>query len=327
MKRNIIQLAILFCPLIFASCDRMDMIEPGLLVPETVDEDPFLPSLKVNGYLLHVETFGNQDDPLLINIHGGPGDDYRSMLNAANLADEGFFVVFYDQVGTGLSQRVSGNIFNEKGSIDLFFDNLKAIINYYKTSDLQKVFLLGHSWGAMIAAGYVDKYPEEIDGMILSEPGGLTWDQTSVYLDATMEIKLFSEALNDALFPEQIFCGCSEDEVLDYKASYFNVIEGVTGNAGPVPFFRCGVTIKLAAMDYAGQYGFDFTKSLENYKTKVLFLYSELNEAYGEEWAYKVGAPFPNIEYHEISGTGHDMLYFSWDAVSARVLTYLNELR
>ncbi len=326
MKHNILLSLVTSFMIICASCELQDMTEPGLLVPKTVDEDSTLPSLEVNGYLLHVETYGKPNNPLIINIHGGPGDDYRSMLNASNLADNGYFVIFYDQVGTGLSQRVDDDIFDKEGSIDLFFDDLKYIIDYYKKTDSQKVYLLGHSWGAMIAAGYVDKYPDDINGIILSEPGGLTWKQTSKYLDASTDIKLFSEELNDALFPEQFFGGCSEDEILDYKASYFNTVSGVTGNAGPVPFFRCGAKIKLAAMDYADNFGFDFTQNLNLYTTKVLFLYSENNEAYGEDWAHKVGAPFNNIEYKQINDTGHEMIYFAWDDVSEAILTYLNEL-
>ena len=42
-----------------SACKKMDMSEPGALVPRTVDQDPSLPSLSINGTILHVETHGN----------------------------------------------------------------------------------------------------------------------------------------------------------------------------------------------------------------------------------------------------------------------------
>ncbi|MDX2247924.1 MAG: hypothetical protein SF052_14155 [Bacteroidia bacterium] len=52
------------------SCNPEPPITPGLLVPRTVDEDPALPSLLINGTLLHVETFGTPTDPMILMIHG-----------------------------------------------------------------------------------------------------------------------------------------------------------------------------------------------------------------------------------------------------------------
>ncbi len=316
--------------LILASChsDLADPLTPGALVPRTVEQDPNLPALLVNGTLLHVETYGNSSDPLLVMIHGGPGSDYRSLLKAQAFSNDGFFVVFYDQRGTGLSERVDRNQFT---SVQIMIDDLHALIAHFQISPDQKVFLMGHSWGAMLASAYIDQFPEEIDGVVLAEPGGLTWTQTSDYLSRSNKIDLFSEALNDALFPEQIFAGRDEDEILDYKASYFFTFENAPGNtignAGPYPFWRSGAVSFEAMIDFAEKHGFDFTTHLHQYDTKVLFAYSELNTAYGFDWAKQVGSAYPNVEYFEVKGSGHELLYFGWDNFYPEALTYLNELK
>jgi len=313
----------------FNACsDLTDPLTPGRLVPLTVDEDSSLPSLLVHGTLLHVETYGNPTDPMIIMIHGGPGGDYRSLLEAKAFADDGYFVVFYDQRGTGLSQRVDASDFEE---IRIMIDDLDALIHHFRQTDEQKVFLVGHSWGAMLATGYINEFPEKIDGVVLAEPGGFTWDLVLDYLSRSNHIDLFSEALNDALFPEQIFAGRDEDEILDYKAAYFFTFENAPGNtignAGPYPFWRSGA-VSFDAMIATGETkGLDFTTHLHNYPTRVLFTYSELNKAYGEDWAHTVGAAYPHVEYHEITGTGHEMLYFGWDAFYPIALTYLNEMK
>lgn len=311
-----------------ACSDLADPLAPGALVPRTVEEDTSLPSAQINGTQLHVETFGIPTDPIIIMIHGGPGGDYRSLLEAKAFANDGFFVVFYDQRGTGLSQRVDASDFED---VQIMIDDLDALIHHFRMSEDQKVFLVGHSWGAMLATGYINQHPDKIDGAVLAEPGGFTWPQVEDYLGRSNKIKFFSEALNDALFPEQIFAGRDEHEILDYKATYFFTVENAPGNAignaGPYPFWRSGAVALEAMIEIGETKGLDFTTHLQDYETRVLFAYSELNTAYGVEWAHKVGAAYPEVEYHLIPGTGHELLYFGWDAFYPIALTYLNEMK
>ena len=313
------------------SCKVENPATPGLLVPKTVDQDPTLPQLSINGTLLHVESYGKATDPILIMVHGGPGGDYRSLLAAKALANKGYFVVFYDQRGTGLSQRVDSKVFEGADAIQLMIDDLEKLIAHFQVSPTQKVFLMGHSWGAMLATAFVNQHPEKISGVVLAEPGGLTWTQTSEYLSRSNEIKLFSEALNNAVYPDQFFAGRNEHEILDYKASFFSSFENAPGNtignARQYPFWRSGAVAFSALIDNAERRGFDFTTHLKQYPTKVLFLYSELNQAYQLDWAKKISAPYLNVQIEEIKGSGHEMLYFGWDNVYTKSLTYLNGLK
>jgi proline iminopeptidase len=316
---------------LFFSCKKEEWSKPGALVPMTVDQNSSLPSLEINGTQLHVETFGNPTDPLLIILHGGPGGDYRSMLSAQTFAGDGFHVVFYDQRGTGLSKRENKSQYQGPDAVQLFINDLDALIDHFHVSDTQKVFLLGHSWGAMLATGYINQHPEKISGAVLAEPGGFTWTQTSEYLSRSNKINVFSEALNDAVFPEQIMAGCSEDEILDYKASYFSTFENAPGNtignAGPYPFWRNGAVSFTTLISNVEQYGFDFTTNLSQFSPKVLFMYSSNNKAYGPEWAETVSAPYPEAELAIVENCGHEMLYFGWTALYPKALTYLNELK
>ena len=61
----------------------MDPDAPGNLVPKTVEEDPSLPRIEVNGTTLHAEAFGDPSAPMVMMLHGGPGGDYRSLLPTA----------------------------------------------------------------------------------------------------------------------------------------------------------------------------------------------------------------------------------------------------
>lgn len=313
---------------VIACKKELKVNEPGNLVPKTVSEDATIPAININGTRFHAETFGNDTDPMVVMLHGGPGSDYRSLLNAKALANDGYFVIFYDQRGSGLSQREDKSSY----SLQLMLDDLGAVISHYRKSKDQKVFLLGHSWGAMLATAYINSYPTAINGVILVEPGGFTWNQTSDYISRTKDLSRFSENSNDALYPEQFFTGNeNEHELLDYRMAVLASFDSRKGNplgiAGAYPFWRYGAVIHSALFEIAGKDGFDWTTNLSRYKTKVLFCYSELNKAYGAEHAQLLSSAYPNVQLEMIHGTGHEMIYFGWDNFYPIVKNYLNALR
>ena len=313
------------------ACKKADLSEPGALVPRTVDQDPSLPSLPINGTMLHVEVHGSPSDPMLVLVHGGPGGDYRSLLNAADFVNDGFFVVFYDQRGTGLSRREDKSQYENKNAVQLYIDDLDALIAHFQQTSSQKVFLMGHSWGAMLSTAYINQHPEKISGVVLAVPGGFTWDQTNDYLSRSNKIKFFSEALNDAVFPEQIIAGRDEQEILDYKASFFSTFENAPGNTignpGSYPFWRNGAVVFEKLIENAEKYNFDFTTNLHAFSTKVLFMYSERNQAYGSAWAETVSAPYPDVQLEQVKNCGHEMLYFGWEDMYPKAAAYLNSLK
>ncbi len=327
MKNLTLYLAAAIAAVTLSSCDILDPSEPGLLVPQTVDEDSSLPSIFVNGTQLHSETFGNPNDPMLVVIHGGPGGDYRGMLKCSQLSADGFYVVFYDQRGSGLSKRYPRETYS---TMQIFIDDLDAVIKYYRRSPNQKVILMGLSWGAMLATAYVNEYPEAVSGAVLMEPGGLTWNDTDEYLKRLQALTLFDETSNDYVYLDQLITG-NDHNKLDYKAALVSAATSSKGNregnAGPAPFWRHGAVCNSAAMEYAKNQGFDFTTNLRQYTTRVLFAYSELNVAYGQAHAQKVSSAYPNVQLVQVMGTGHEIPYFGWDRFYPVAKTYLNTVK
>jgi proline iminopeptidase len=327
MKNNIL-VALTITLLSLMSCEKERHInEPGTLVPKTVVEDFGLPSITLNGTTLHAETYGNPDSSMVVFLHGGPGSDYRNGLNAKQLADNGYFVVFYDQRGTGLSQRHDKDSY----SIRLYLDDLSAVIKHYRTSAHQKVFLFGHSWGGMLAAAYINAYPDSIDGAIFAEAGGFNKQLLDEYGEASRKLNVFSEVTNDVLYYDQFLTGReNEHEVLDYRmaiASSYSYAEGNNeGNTGPSPFWRNGGAVYQAFSDIAVNEGFDFTTHLNQFRPEVLFIYGENNKSYGLSFAQKEAAFFSNTKIVQIDDAGHEMIYSKWNSVHHAVLTYLNAL-
>lgn len=95
-------------------------------VLSTVSDDQSLPTLEVNGIRLHLETWGDPTRETVILLHGGPGNDYRHLLPLKTLGDE-YHLVFYDQRGAGLSQRVESS----EISLDAFIGELDAVAAHF----------------------------------------------------------------------------------------------------------------------------------------------------------------------------------------------------
>ena len=82
-------------------------------------------------------------DPLLC-LHGGPGSTHHYFAPLERLAAEGRAVVLYDQLGCGRSDRPV----EIEWSLGVFLDELAAL---RVELGLDRVHLLGTSWGGMLA--------------------------------------------------------------------------------------------------------------------------------------------------------------------------------
>lgn len=100
--------------------------------------------------------------PLLI-LHGGPGIPHDYLEPLAQLAHDGRDVVFYDQVGCGRSTHPHDP---SLWSVDLFVDELQ---NVRRGLGLERVHILGQSWGGMLALDYVVRQPQGVAGLILAD--------------------------------------------------------------------------------------------------------------------------------------------------------------
>lgn len=313
---------LLISSLCIFSCTTSELQESGVLVAPTVLEDSTLPSIVINGTTLHSEAFGNPTDPMVIAIHGGPGVDYKSILNFKDLAKDGYYVVFYDQRGSGLSQRHDEEHYDDK-VVQFFIDDLSAVIEYYRTSESQRLILAGHSWGAMLATAYINQNPQKVDQVILAEPGGFTWPQTEAYISRSLQLKPFSESTNDLVYVDQFLTG-NDHEVLDYKLSLFMAAQD-TGDVGTTPIWRLGAVLSDLAQNYAmdNPEELNFTANLSSYTNSVLFAYSENNEHYGLEHAQLVSAAYRNVQLEQINDCGHEIIHYGWDAFYPIVKAYL----
>lgn len=114
--------------------------------------------VKVNNAELYYKIVG-EGKPVVL-LHGGPGFDHLHMLPMSELARD-FKLIFYDQRATG---RSKGKVGPDSITVDNFVEDLEGL---RKTLKLEKMHVLGHSWGATLGLFYSIKYAENLESLIL----------------------------------------------------------------------------------------------------------------------------------------------------------------
>jgi proline iminopeptidase len=121
---------------------------------------------------LGYETFGVAGAEIpIIAVNGGPGLSHAYMMqnDLWQRAAAHRLVILYDQRGTGASKRVESNA---PQSMDAQVADLDAIRN---ALSLNRVAILGDSYGGMIAMAYAAAHPEHVARLILSDSAAPSW--------------------------------------------------------------------------------------------------------------------------------------------------------
>ncbi|USQ98102.1 proline iminopeptidase-family hydrolase [Caulobacter sp. RL271] len=116
----------------------------------------------VPGGKIYWRKFGSGGQTPLLTLHGGPGSSHNYLLPLQALADERP-VIFYDQLGCG---RADAPEADSAYSIQRSVEEVDAVRS---ALGLDRVVLLGHSWGALLAVEYLCQgRGKGVDRLILS---------------------------------------------------------------------------------------------------------------------------------------------------------------
>lgn len=287
--------------LVFALAACTDSATAGALVPLTVEEAPDLPRLELRDErLVHLQTFGDPGAPVVIVLHGGPGGDHRDLLALAELDDD-FFVVLWDQRGTGLSERVPD------AEIDgpTYLDDLDFLVDTFGQG--APVHLVGISWGGAYATYYLQNFPHKVDRVVLAEPGALN-PEAAKNVNVT-SVDFFDSELQQYLNATDYLLPSG-----DARADYFYVV-GLAGTTHRdtllgYDFWRLGFRANTQINRWQGNfdksYTFDFTIGLEDTASAVLFITGRSDGRLGHDFQLEYQVPyFPDVEVFQVRDAEH----------------------
>jgi L-proline amide hydrolase len=193
--------------------------------------------------------------PAVVVVHGGPGSTHDYLLSLVGLADRGWPVVHYDQLGNGGSTHLPGAA-SEFWTVDLF---LAELANLLRALDITQYVLCGHSWGGMLAAAHAATAPAGLRGLVVvSSPASYPlWTKEMAVLRAGLPTEV-AEVLDrheaagttddteyqaaSAVFYDRHVCRV-KPWPRDYRASFFEIYNDPTvyyAMNGPTEFHVVG---------------------------------------------------------------------------------------
>lgn len=110
--------------------------------------EEYVPINGINQYLFHSGT--KYDNPVMLFLHAGPGNAESLLAHAFQEKWEDIFtVVHWDQRGSGKTLTKNPDKYP---TINLMLKDLFEVIQYLKKKyNKQKIIILGHSWGSVLA--------------------------------------------------------------------------------------------------------------------------------------------------------------------------------
>jgi proline iminopeptidase len=99
------------------------------------------------------------EKPTMFAIHGGPGMDHSGFKSSLPPLTDKVQIVYFDHRGQGRSARGP----KESYTLDNNVEDMEALRQYL---GLDKIVLLGGSYGGMVALSYASRYPQNVSHLI-----------------------------------------------------------------------------------------------------------------------------------------------------------------
>lgn len=147
-----------------AALPRRDAFIYGGQMSTTQVAEGFAPFREWRTWFRVTGDLASDKTPLVV-AHGGPGCTHDYLLAFARLADEGRPVVHYDQLGGGRSTHLPDRG-GDFWTVDLFLEELENLLVTLGIND--RYYLLGQSWGGMLAAEHAIRRPAGLKALVIS---------------------------------------------------------------------------------------------------------------------------------------------------------------
>jgi proline iminopeptidase len=274
------------------------------------------------GIDLYFQTQGHGDRPVLM-IHGGPGMPYDEPIPALDELGDEFTFYYYDQRGCGNSTHPIDKFDSQNyGENVLLLDEklgmaaqLADIERIRLILGEEKLILVGHSFGGLLASLYAAEFPEHVEKMVLISPaemiimpppeGGL-YDSIAPYLSEE-EMEEYKAYIKDYLNFGNIF-QYSEVELQQRTLEFSKYYEIALRSKGQVipesnEGSRAGGWMPFALYFGIGAKN-DFTPFLERIPAPVLIIHGE-DDFQTINVSYLYANSLPNAEVKSIPNAGH----------------------
>jgi len=273
------------------------------------------------GAPLYYRSAGSGTPAVLLS--GGPGFTVDYMVPVGDFLPADYRRIFFEQRGTGKSRPPT--LTPESMTLQVVVEDLEALRLHLKQD---RLLLIGHSWGGMLAMAYAAAHPDRVDRLILIGSGGPTFEFTQWFQD-NIAMRLRPEDIEaTSYWQEAAKNGVSVDKA---------AIEGIKAIT-PGYFFDRKQGLAFAAMMKEGALNpevnamlfgsmakrYDLRDGLKKLDRPVLIVQGH-QDPIGDKTAEDIHALIPGSTLAYINKSGH----FPWieqpDAFRKIVATFLGK--
>lgn len=163
-------------------------------------------------YKVFTQKFGNGKIKLLL-LHGGPGNGHEYFENFPSyLTKKGVTVYYFDQLGSYYSDSpLDSTAFTPAAFVEQVEDVRKGL-------HLDNFYLLGHSWGGLLAELYAQKYQQHLKGLILSNVPGAGFSAKEKFTAASDSLTDLLLTKTRALPAFGIYSSATMDSIVNGEA-------------------------------------------------------------------------------------------------------------
>lgn len=172
LTKKISILLALFCLTLFFACRETKQENTNQTYFQTTEKGVKTGGIKMvqietpkGKFNVWTKTIGNNPKMKILLLNGGPGatHEYFECLESF-LPAEGIEIIYYDQLGCGNSDNPKDTTMWD---LPRYVEEVEQV---RKALDLTKdnFYLLGHSWGGILAMEYGLKYQQNLKGLIIS---------------------------------------------------------------------------------------------------------------------------------------------------------------
>jgi proline iminopeptidase len=286
----------------------------------------------INGTKLFVRDVGPSQAPVIIAVHGGPGGSYLGMLPLERLAPA-FRIIFYDQRGTGKSERLKISARDQAGLEELSLEkNVEDIEELRKSIGSDKVSVIGHSNGGALATFYAAKYPRHIEKLVVYSGGPedteLAERKRQKHLSKMPESqKLLLKQYTDSL-QERVEQNASQDELDEL----FTRVVGLmipylyySPPKSPVETGRLGFWANMGVAKYIDSFDRKaFASHLAKIKSPTLLIWGRFEPAPQERLLY-LRDNIPNAQLVVFEKSSHNAMKEETDLFFRTLLEFMTD--
>jgi len=273
----------------------------------------------VNGTELYVKRVG-RGDPVIV-VHGGPVLEHGYLLPHLMPLAQTRELIFYDQ---RLSGRSAGRVDSASVRLATFVEDIEAL---RLSLGLDRITLMGHSWGGLLALKYAIRYGEHLQALVLLDPmppSTALWQQEESILAS--RVSSADSAALAALSASEAFASRDPDAVEQALLLSFR-----TQCHDPARIADLHLYVPQDYAERSRQFGymmddltgFDLLDSLPAVRAPALIVYGA-DEPAAELSGAALAAGIPHARLVTIGGAGHFPFIEQPDAFLAAVRAFLD---